>query len=217
MRIVDLSYKITHGMSVFPGYPIPAIIKWANIKVHGFYANVLYVVEHGGTHVDSPAHFIEEAPTIDKIPLGKFFGPCIALKVEPRRGNVIGVEDIKRAENEQGLRLEKDLIVLLYTGWDSKWGSDEYFKNFPGIDSDAAEYLAEKEIKAVGIDSPSIDPPQATEFPAHKILLRKGILIYENLRSIGEVVGKRGTFYGVPLAIENGSASPVRAFIVLEE
>jgi len=74
VRIIDLTMKLKTGSPVFPAYPIPIVHTRVNIRDHGFYANLLMMVEHTGTHVGSPAHFIEGAPTIDMVPLDRFMG-----------------------------------------------------------------------------------------------------------------------------------------------
>ena len=109
------------------------------------------------------------------------------------------------------------LVYVWVTGYASsmtKAGTPEWF-NHPGLDESGAKYLAEKNINAVGIDAPSIDQ---APFPGHKTLLPKGIVIYENLTNLKELLGKPGfQFIGIPLKIINGSASPVRAIAIIEE
>jgi len=211
MKIVDLTVDLKTNTPVFPGYPIPIIHQWTSVKEHGYYSNVLMLVEHTGTHVDSPAHFIEGAPTIDKVPLERFMGKGVvvdATGLEPKAP--ITREFLEKALKGKGVG--KGWVVLIMTGYDSKAGTPEWF-NHPGLDESGAKYLAELEINAVGIDAPSIDQ---APFPGHKVLLPKGIVIFENLTNLKELVGKNFHFYGFPLKISNGSASPVRALAVLE-
>lgn len=212
MKIIDLSMEIKTGSPVFPGYPIPVVHTWTSIKEHGFYSNILIFVEHTGTHVDSPAHFVEGAPTIDEIPIERFIGRGIVVDFShlPPKA-LITRDELEKAF--KGLNIGKGWIVLIRTGYDKKAGTQEWF-NHPGLSKDAAEYLAELNVNAVGIDAPSIDHDP---FPAHRTLLPRGIVIYENLTNLDKLIGRKFMFYGVPLKIFKGSASPVRAFAVVEE
>ncbi len=104
-------------------------------------------------------------------------------------------------------------IILFHTGYDRLAGRPEWF-NHPGLGEDAARYLVELGVNAVGIDAPSIDHEP---FPAHRILLSNSIPIYENLTNLDKLVGRVFQFIAFPLKIVRGSASPVRAVAVLEE
>ncbi|MHB9302267.1 cyclase family protein [Thermofilum pendens] len=211
MRIVDLTMELKTGAPVFPGYPVPIVHTWTTIKEHGYYSNLLMLVEHTGTHVDSPAHFIEGAPTIDKVPLERFMGRGIVVDAShlPPKAPITR-EFLEKALEGKGVG--NGWVVLIRTGYDAKAGTPDWF-NHPGLDEGGARYLADLGVNAVGIDAPSIDQ---APFPGHKILLPKGIVIFENLTNLGELLGKTFQFYGPPLRITNGSASPVRAFAVLE-
>ena len=208
MKIIDLSAVIKSDALVFPGYPRPVILKWTDVEKHGYYSNVLHMVEHTLTHVDSPAHFVKGALTIDKVSLDHFIGKAIAIDFRDKKnGGFITKEDLEKYVNK-----ESDIqVVLLYTGWDEYLGSEDYFKDYPGLSKDGAEYLRDLNIKAVGIDGPDIDSSKSDDFPAHNTLLPEGIVIYEGLVNLKEVTGKTFDFIGLPLKIYNGSASPVRA------
>ena len=214
-KIIDLTMDLKTNAPVFPGYPIPIVHRWTSIEEHGYYSNLLMFVEHTGTHVDSPAHFIKDAPTIDKVSLERFMGKGVVIDVTglaPKAA--ITAEIIESKLKELGVEIGPGWIVLFYTGYDTKAGTPEWF-NHPGLDESGAKYLAEKNINAVGIDAPSIDQ---APFPGHKILLPKGIVIYENLTNLKKLLEKPGfQFIGIPLKIINGSASPVRAIAIVEE
>ncbi len=213
-RIVDLTMKLKTGTPVFPGYPTPIVHKWTSIEEHGYYSNLLMFVEHTGTHVDAPAHFIENGLSIDDVPLEKFMGKGVVVDVSGLGKRVnITKELIEESLRDQGVSIGPGWIVLFYTGYDAKAGTAEWFDH-PGLDESGALYLAEKGVNAVGIDAPSIDHEP---FPGHKILLGKGIVIYENLTNLRELINRPGfKFIGLPLRIKHGSASPVRAIAILE-
>lgn len=211
-RIVDLTMELKTGTPVFPGDPSPIILTITTIREHGYYGNLVQLSEHTGTHVDSPAHFIEGALTIDKVPLEKFMGRGVvvdATGLSPRA--LITREFLEEAL--YGKKVGRGCVLLIMTGYDVRAGTPDWF-NHPGLDESGAQYLVELGVNAVGIDAPSIDHPP---FPGHFILLSNGIVIYENLTNLKEIVNKQFQFYGFPLKIQNGSASPVRAVAILEE
>jgi len=133
--------------------------------------------------------------------------------VAPKAG--ISAEIIDRALGELDVSLDLEWTVFFYTGYDAKAGIPEWF-NHPGLNESGVRYLADrKNVKAVGIDAPSIDQEP---FPGYKMLLPKGIVVYENLTNLKELLGVKGfRFIGLPLKIEKGSASPVRAIAIIED
>ena len=213
-KIIDLSMYIYTGLPVFEGYPIPIVHEWTNIDRDGYYSNILMLVEHTGTHVDSPAHFIKGAPSIDEVPLERFMGKALVVDVSGlKEKEEIRVEHIIGAERRFNVRVGKGWIVLFYTGYDRFIGSEKWFKH-PGLGEEASRFLVERGVNAVGIDAPSIDHEP---FPAHKTLLPNNIVIYENLTNLDKVKDVAGfMIYGFPLKIKKGSASPVRVIAVLE-
>lgn len=215
VRIVDLTMVLRSGSPVFPAYPIPIVMTWTLIEKQGFYSNLLMFVEHTGTHVDAPAHFIQGGATIDELPLEKFVGKGVVIDAStlPPRA-AITREFIESRLRELGVDIGPGWIVLFHTGYDEKAGTPQWYEH-PGLDESAAQFLAEKNVNAVGIDAPSIDHEP---FPAHRVLLSRGIPIYENLTNLRQLLDKPGfKFVGLPLKIFRGSASPVRAVAIIEE
>jgi len=212
LKIVDLTAVIKADSLVFPGYVRPAILKWTDLEKHGYYSNLLYMVEHTLTHVDSPAHFLKNANTIDEVPLNHFVGRAAAIDLRSKKEDGF----ITKADLQEYIKKDENDIVLLYTGWEEYMGREEYFANYPGLSKDGAEFLRDVNVKAVGIDGPDIDNYKSKGFPAHKILLGAGIVIYEGLINLGEISGKKFNFVGLPLKIHMGSASPVRAVAIIE-
>ena len=185
-----------------------------SIEGSGFYANVVEFVEHIATHVDAPAHFISGGATIDEVPLDRFVGKGVVIDVtDSRPREVITLDKVLPRIRELGVELGSDWIVLFETGYSKYAGTERWFDH-PGIGRDVAEFLASVGVKAVGTDAPSID---REPFEAHKVLLSRGIPIYENLANLDLVKSRPGfLFIGLPLKIVKGSASPVRAVAILE-
>ena len=213
---IDLSRTIKPGMWVFPAYIAPVVREWTSRELHGFRSNLLMLIEHTGTHVDSPAHFIEEGSFIDEVSLDRFCGRAIILDLHHLVVNnkAFTVDEIEKSILKTRAAPDK-AIILLRTGWEDKWSTDDYQRN-PGLSKETAEYIVRRRVKAVGIDAPSIDAGDSKDFPAHVTLLKEGVVIYENLKNLESVGEAEFTFMGLPLRIEKGSASPVRAIAIVE-
>jgi arylformamidase len=212
--IVDLSMSIKSlGTPVFPGYPAPVSAKMKILEEDGYYACFWTFVEHVGTHVDAPAHFVKKGRFINQVPLTSFIcrGTLLDFRdKEPRYK--ISVEDIK---NQIGLNLNnqpgKGGILLFLTGYSSYAGKKKWF-DYPELTPEACRYIVNHKFKAIGIDAPS---PDREPFPAHRILLPSNVVIFENLVNLEKLVGKEFLFIGAPLPLFRGSASPVRALALV--
>ena len=111
---------------------------------------------------------------------------------------------------------EKDTVVFS-TGWEKQIKEkDNYIRNNPGLSKDAAEYLVDKKVNAIGIDCPSIDIGIDSGLIAHKMLLSNEILVIENLCNLYKFTNGKFTFLVMPLKLAGASGSPIRA-IGIEE
>lgn len=203
MKIYDLSPEISEGMAVYKdkAEKKPKIIPTRTLK-EGANESRIEMESHTGSHADAPFHFLENGKTIDKMDLEKFMGKAIVLDFTKVK-NSIAESDFKNKE------IRKNEIVLLKT----KSKAEKNFNpDFTYLDKSGAEYLSSKKIKAVGIDNLGIERSQPGH-ETHKILLSKGIVIFEGL-DLSKVRQGRYYFHGYPLKIRKGDASPVRAVLV---
>ncbi len=209
-EIIDLSLPLkSQGTPVYPGYPMPVRAIMTTIRDNGYFSNLWAFVEHSGTHVDSPAHFAEGAPPIDKVPLTTYVGRGAVLSFvgrEPRYS-------ITRDDVLKGLKdkVGPGWILLFHTGYSARAGTPEWLDH-PELSKEACEAIAELKVNAIGFDAPG---PDHEPFPAHKILLPKGIAIFEGLTNLDRVADREFVFVGAPLPLVDGSASPVRAFALV--
>jgi kynurenine formamidase len=223
LEVLDLSCPIESlSTPVFPGYPQPLRSAFTTIQENGYRSYVWSFVEHTSTHVDSPAHFLQDGPTIDKVPISRYVSNGVVLDFSKKEANyAITAADLVNALRSVG---KKDVgpgwAMLFYTGYTSKAGSPEWLKH-PELDEGAAKFIAEKNVNAIGFDAPSPDhgeisaTGQLSGFPAHRILLPKGIAVYENLNNLDKLLNRDFLFVGAPLRLVGGSASPVRALAVI--
>ena len=206
MTLVDLTREISPETQVFPAYPKVAVLLWAKHEVHGFRAEILHMATHTATHLDAPLHFIEDGQTVDQLSLEVFTGYAVAVDV---RGEREVSRDLLRKRLDEAPYQAGD-AVFLYTGWEHRYGSREYLSENPGLSAEAAQLLVDVRAKLVGIDTRSLDPATSTTFPAHRILLKTGIPIIENLCNLSKILQSRVKYYAFPLKIEGATASPVR-------
>jgi kynurenine formamidase len=182
-----------------------------------FNAGMIFIFEHAGTHVDAPIHLAGViGPTIEKIPLQRWFGECCVIDVRGKKHE--GLVEVKEISEWEKLhrKIEKDDCVLFNFGWQSAWeNKDEENKvnNFgdPGISEKAAEYLVKKRVKMVGTDVPNIDVSSDKTSKAHRVLLENHISLLETLTNLNRLPPTGAFLIAFPLKIKNGSGSPVRA------
>ena len=197
-----------------------------------FYASNNYSGnEHGGTHIDAPVHFAEGRWTVDKIPLERLIGPAIVVDVSAASASnpdyQVTVEDFAAWERTNG-PLERDMIVLIRTGFSSRWpdasrylGTAEHSEgavaklHFPGLHPDGAAWLVTHGVKAVGLDTASIDYGQSTLFESHRTLYAQNIPAFENLTALDQLPARGAIIYALPMKIAGGSGGPLRAVAVV--
>ncbi len=182
--------------------------------------------EHGGTHVDSPIHFAEGKHTTDQIPLDRLIGPAIVIDVSDQASESRDFQIAPRHVinwEEQYSVIPEGSIVLFHTGSAELYGDRVAYMgtgrrgpeavaelHFPGIHPDAAQLLTERSIKAVGIDTPSIDYGQSQDFRSHVILYQRNIPGFENVANLDRLPPTGATVFALPMKIEGGSGGPLR-------
>lgn len=183
--------------------------------------------EHGGTHLDAPVHFQANGQTTDEVPLDSLIGPAVIIDVKEKvaadRGYGIRVSDITSWEDRYG-QITGRPIVLFNTGSAALWPDAEAYLgtgrrgpggvaelNFPGLTPDAAEFLAnERSVRAVGLDTPSLDMANSAAFLAHRILFDRNIPGFENVASLEGIPPTGAYVFALPMKIKGGSGGPLR-------
>jgi len=208
-RIVDLTAPLNEQSPCYPDDP-PFTKTWHTLfSKHGVYVSKLQMGSHSGTHVDAPMHFLGDAyADVAGMPLLQFMGPAIALERPKRPGEDLTVADLSGEDIRSGD------IVLFRTGWDKRAGSPQFFQDeYPGLEASLVEELIRRRVKGVGGDIASVDSPRALAAgaPAHKLAGRAGMPVFEALVNLDQVAGQCFYFLGLPLKLEAGEASPIRA------
>jgi arylformamidase len=209
VEVIDLSLKISHSLKVFPGSPKPSLVPWNSFSAHGYDSEAVFMSTHTGTHMDAPSHFVPGHPSIDTIPTNRLVSESKLIRI---RKNANGL--IERSELE-GHGIRPNEAVVIATGWEKRFRSENYMTENPGLSAGAARYLASKKVSLVAIDGPSIDAGSDHSFSAHKILLRKNVLIVENLCNLQKIPTTRFILVVAPLKLRGSTGSPVRALALI--
>ena len=135
-----------------------------------------------------------------------------------RRERLQRTLDKIRARSKSGVSVNEGDTLLLYTGtYNHYYGKVDYLSQYPGLDESGSGWLVEKGIKIFGVDSPSPDNPISSTYPCHMMCREHGIVHYENLANLDNLVGKRFTFIGLPLRIRGGTGcSMIRNYEIRE-
>jgi kynurenine formamidase len=224
-RAIDLSQTLEEHMPSYPTHSKFFHDLWGSYW-HGGRSLTYQMVmnEHNGTHVDAPAHFISDAKphahiTIENIPLNRLIGRGARLDGRGfKEGEYAPKSFVTAWESEHGA-LQAGDIVLFNFGWAAHWAprpnDKRYVEDWPGVSMEAAEYLVEKSVAALGVDTLSPDPPEALRTnPIHPVVLEKQVLIIENLCNL-EQLPPFFLFLALPLKIRAGSGSPIRAVALI--
>jgi len=183
-----------------------------------FETRSLLLCDHGPTHVDAPLHYRPDGTPVDEMPLERFHTPGKAVDVSHREpGEYITRDDLEAACEEAGTIVEEGDTLLIRTGhYDETHPDPEYTENYPGLDGEATRWLVDRGVANFGVDQPSPDTPEDPTYPCHTLCKEHDLPHVENLRNIDRVAGRDFTFVGFPLAIRDGTGSPIRAVAILD-
>jgi len=161
---------------------------------------------HNGTHVDAPYHFIERGETIDKMPLDTMIGPARVIDIKDTESIKVG--ELLPHNIQPGER------ILFKTRNSSRPERlKQFFTDSVYLSLEGASFLADKKVSVVGIDYISIGGGGLENIDrTHLILLERGIYIIEDL-DLSKVKAGRYEMICLPLKLEGGDASPVRAIL----
>ena len=219
-RLIDVSHTIENELITYRGLPAPVICDYLSREESRrhyapgteFAIHKIELVGNTGTYLDSPFHRYEHGRDLAALPLAAV-ADLEGLVV--RAGEPAGPSG--RAI-DRGAFAELDVrgkAVLVHTGWDRHWRTDQYFEGHPYLTAGAAEHLASAGAALVGIDSLNIDDTADGARPVHTILLGADIPIVEHLCNLGALPATGFRFFAPPVKVRGCGTFPVRAFAVV--
>lgn len=208
MDIIDLTHLIDENVSVYDKIEIPHINELSRVEKEGYKISSIHMISHTGTHIDAPSHMIKDALNLENFNLGYFLGKATILNIS---SEVIDIEQLKTIE----VYLNEVNFLLINTGWSKFWGTPKYLMNYPALTEEAAKYLSNFKLRAVGVDTISVDRYDTKDFNIHKILFNQNMLPIENLTNLDRISKNIFDFISLPLKYKNSDGAPVRAIAQL--
>jgi len=204
MHIFDISVPLAAGLQSWPGDPC-LLLEPVLLLEKGDGARVSRITlgDHSGTHLDTPAHMLENGSTLDDIPLALLMGR--ALVADLRGCAEIGPREL------EGLPLAGEERLLLRTDNSLLWAKPDFCPDFVALTAAGAEYLLSKGIRLVGIDYLSIESFYG-DGTVHRTLLGNGVVILEGL-DLAEVPAGLYELVCLPLRLAGGAGAPARALL----
>ena len=218
MTLIDLSHRIEHGLITYKGLPAPIICDFLSREqsrshyAEGteFQIGKIEMVANTGTYLDSPFHRYQDGKDLSELEL-KSIANLDGVVLKAGAGARRAID----ASQFEGLGV-RDKAVLIHTGWDSHWRTEQYFEGHPFLTRDAAQFLAEKGALLVGIDSYNIDDTADLSRPAHSTLLGAGIPIVEHMCHLEQLPQSGFKFFALPPKIAGMGTFPVRALAFVD-
>ncbi|CAI8762307.1 MULTISPECIES: cyclase family protein [Bacillus] len=200
MKIYDITAPIFEGMTVYKNKPEkqPQFSRTTNAHVT---ESRITLDVHTGTHIDAPLHMINEGATFESIPLEKLVGPVKVF-------DLTTVEDGITKTDLQHLDIQENDFILFKT---RNSFEDEFNYEFIFLKEDGAHYLAERNIRGVGIDALGVERSQPGH-PTHKALFDANIIVIEGLR-LKNVPADQYFMVAAPLKLVGTDASPARVLL----
>jgi len=220
-RVRDLSHLFRDGFPMYVGDP-PARRTIFDFDPNGFYAQAWTFGEHSGTHMDAPGHFTPGGRLTPDLDPEELFAPLAVIDIAGRAAGdpdaEVEVRDLRAYERHHG-RIPRHAAVCMLSGWESRVGDPDAYRNpgpdgtyhFPGFSLEAVEWLLERRhLRAIGVDTLSLDFGASTTFEVHSRLLGADRYGIENLANLGRVPPRGAEVIVGVIPWEEGSGGPCR-------
>jgi kynurenine formamidase len=232
--VVDLSHEYSDRAIFWPtaeGFRLDKVADGMTPQGYYYAANNFAGAEHGGTHIDAPVHFAQGRWSVEQIPVEQLIGDAAVIDVSAKSATQpdyqVTPADLMAWEQAHGSL--NGTIVLIRTDYSKRWpdaagylgtaerGEGAVAKlHFPGLHPDAARWLvANRTVKALGIDTASIDYGQSTSFETHRALYERNVPGLENLAQLDRLPARGARLVALPMKIKGGSGAPLRAIAIL--
>ncbi len=212
MKLIDVSHTIEHGLITYKGLPAPLVCDFLTREASRalyapgteFHIGKIEMVANTGTYIDAPYHRFADGLDIADLPLAGLVN-LEGIVIRAASGRTITPAHFQH----------KDLrgkAVLVHTGWDQHWRTDQYFEGHPFLTEETAVFLQKAGAVLVGIDSLNIDDTADGRRPVHTALLGSQIPIVEHLCRLDQLPDEGFRFFAAPVKVRGMGTFPVRAF-----
>ncbi len=208
---VDLSHPLSVDAPRVPSFPAPVFNLIHRIPDEPLNVTMMQMVVHIGTHIDSPRHFFADAPAMEDIPLNRLCGRGLVWPVQLDGADLI--------EPHHFIGLEELLspgdALVIDTDWHNQAASDAYDNDHPALSLECADWLLAQRVRLVALDLPTPElpvrkRPDEFDFPIHKRLLQRGVLIIEHVTNLASLHRKTVELLCAALNIEGADGAPAR-------
>ena len=232
-KVIDLTYSFDEHTIYWPTakpFQLETVSFAKTAAGYWYAANNICLAEHGGTHMDAPIHFAEGKRAAAEVPVQQLIGPAVVIDVRAQAAKDadyrLSVADLEAWEKQHG-RIPKGALVLMLSGWGERWpdkkrylGTDQpgdvEHLHFPGFSREAAEFLvSQRDIDAIGVDTPSMDYGPSKDFIVHQIINGADKPGLENIANLDKLPATGATLIALPMKIAKGSGGPARIIALM--
>lgn len=205
MKYYDLTPLMSSKLAVFPGdTPFLKTMQMDYSTGHHLQLSKLECSSHIGAHADSSSHYHKDGLGIEKRALTNYLGDAQVVEVPLRKGDRISLADLA------GKKISAPRVLFKTNSFPdpNHWNDD-----FMSLSPELIDYLHQQKVIMVGIDTPSVDPMESKSLESHQSLYASNIAVLEGI-VLTHVPEGIYTLIALPLPIEGGDASPVRAILM---
>ncbi|MDF3054815.1 MAG: cyclase family protein [Gammaproteobacteria bacterium] len=221
VQLIDLTHEVFEGMPQWPGKcPFHESVAESHEDA-GAFVNSYEMSSGCSTHMDAPVHFVKGGRSISDFSLEELFNPAVIINLQSKVASnpdyVLSIEDVQSWEHQYGV-LPARALVIANTGWYKRWPDPIQFLNkdangvmrFPGFSAEVAEYLLEKNIAGIGIDTLSLDCGIEHDYPVHKIILGADKFQLELLANLDALPESGAYIFTLPTKFKGAPEAPAR-------
>jgi arylformamidase len=205
MKIYDISWPILNGMTAYKDRHVVDIRATKTFERDGVRESLITIGSHSGTHIDAPAHFLQEGKSWEEINPLACVGPARII-------DMTHIDEVITAKDLEHIELPPYPIVLFKTKNSARSVTAPFDHRFVYLEESAARLLVERQVKGVGVDYLGIERAQP-HHETHKTLLEQNIPIIEGLR-LGHVPAGNYFLWCLPLCIPGIDGAPARAVLI---
>jgi kynurenine formamidase len=209
MKLYDLTGTLERGMWRYDHIPPVEIAQVSSIEDHGSEAHRFGLATISGTYLETAAHLFHGQPTIDQIPIERFFCDAAIVHLgELDPAQAIAADDLDRAARD--VKIHPGDALLVDTGWERMWNHATFVEDSPYLTMEAMRWIVDHEIAILGGNMPCFDNPRGGA-GVNRVLFKSGALILAPLVNLRSVASSRVRLMAFPLKIRGVCGTPCRA------